>query len=377
MSRAFPERDNCPVPSVTALSGQLESSSVKPPPPLQFCFNPNIFPTPDPPPHNFGCYRPSVGSSKTLVPNQIFDVKIRYPKSSTTQNCEPRFDFRLGCLVPSIVVNRLTAPDFRVRVVDTPAPFGQCDTTFIFDVGFGCPSFNPSESIILNAPLEFKVTISSTGSSECNFDIDFKLKIPCVELSTSTDVIGNPDIWDPIFDLFFVDESGPGKCKQTLFLIADIPVVDVNENNITDGGELGCCTELDVPDADTLVIARTEGTSKLHLDFTKKTIKLPTFELAELTDFPSTLDICTTPGVPWFEAITELNLLENSCSPCGRTLQYQVVQFNLSTSGKTSETCVLCSARYQNSSVVLYTKKLKFKCGIYIGETACTQGPCT
>lgn len=147
MSRAFPERSDCPeVPTIAAIEGSLTDPSqivdAAPHPVCEFPFF--DFPPSDPPLSDFGCF--AIGISTTLADASTGNItgSIKYPNSSETGKCQPFFDFSFE-LPP--------CPDFAF----TTSSVGVDDT-------------------LTDPSLDFRV--SRRSGSACAFDIEFNLQLP-------------------------------------------------------------------------------------------------------------------------------------------------------------------------------------------------------
>lgn len=227
MGRAFPPHDDCPVPSVSAITGVLVSScKVDDPADPIYSFPIFSMPIPNPPSYNFGCYRPS--AKTTVAFNQVvpyFSADVKFPRSSDTGNCEPKFRFNIG--------------------------FPASD----------CPDISASASIHLLPPghspsVNLKVHKSSTN---CSFDFKLDIGIPggqCTSVSAgSTDADDPPPLEDgddfSVLTGVDISEDDSGACtlfklqfnrvKFTLDILDG--AFDVNPNP---GANPGCCETFQV-----------------------------------------------------------------------------------------------------------------------------------
>lgn len=188
MSRAFPYKSDCPVPSNEAISGSLtDCSSLTPPPPALYCFDPFIVPTPDPTAFDFGCY--GVGASgRTVRANRLVRASVRYPNAQNTGACQPVIGIDVNCPSPegSIKVVMNAGPGGRFDAI--PVNPDACEYKFDIDIDVPCPQISSGDTKINfgtdTADAHFNVKDNST-SDQCSFSFDFNFNIPCPSMSVS------------------------------------------------------------------------------------------------------------------------------------------------------------------------------------------------
>lgn len=307
MGRAFPPHPGCPVPSVSAITGELVSSCrIDPPADPIYNFPIFSFPIPNPPSYNFGCYRPSARTTVALnQPVPYFSATVKFPRSSDTGNCEPNFRFNIGF----------------------PAA--------------NCPDISASGSIHLLPPghspsLSLKVHKSS---AHCGFNFKLTIGIPggeCTSVSAgSDDAPPPPDLQDG--DDFEVltgvtvttDDSGACTEYKLQFNRVDFTLdilngaFDVHPNA---GVDPDCCTQFTVVSAITGWTYPARGAGVMPtLQFTTKHITIP-----KIVFNADTIDSETVACDGTITAMIGLTPSDDdTCTPCGQVFNRAVRHFNL------------------------------------------------
>ncbi len=298
MSRAFPARSDCPVPSVSAIAGLLVSScKVDPPPAPIFQFPIFAQPLPNPPSFNFGCYAPSL--AVTVATNQTipyFHGSIGYPSGATTGKCEPKFLFNIGF----------------------PAS--------------NCPDISASASVTVLAPDASPSAKLKVTKSDCNFQFKLDLGIPgngaCIDVETVGPLFDGgpaPPAHTPlepgdqfqVIDDAFLDMFTSAGC-EVIDLVMTGHTYTIGPANVGavghDGGAMSdCCTAFNVV---TSIFSSTPG----QIDFTYKQVKIPALGI-DLGDALPTMSIGCTP----VNVVGALFLSSTEGCPCADTLIVQQV----------------------------------------------------
>lgn len=296
MGRAFPPHPGCPVPSVSAITGELVSSC-RIDPPADPIFNFPIFamPIPNPPSFNFGCYRPSATANVAFnQPVPYFSATVKFPRSSDTGNCEPKFRFNVGF----------------------PAA--------------NCPDISASGSIHLLPPghspsLNLKV---HKNSDTCAFNFKLEIGIPggqCTSVSAgSTDAAPPPDLHDgddfSVLTGVMVSEDDSGACTEfklqfnRVKFTLDILDAGVFSTTAVPGVDPTCCTQF------TVVTALGPWTNPLpgflDLAYTTKKITIPTAITGIIVGTPADTSVPCGTAFTILDGIVSVDA-DETCTPCG------------------------------------------------------------
>jgi hypothetical protein len=206
MSRAFPERSDCIVPSIPAVSGSLVSSClIENPPPPTFIIDPPFVP---PTTFDFGCYETKLLTSVTGIiytdtaplPTNLVNANVFYPHFDETGVCEPNIDidFKVPCTAISQKGNITFFPANvpPAYLVTSSRNSEVCEHTFDVNLNIPCPEITGSISVhtafLMSTSGKIEVSQSATPNG-CAFNLDLDINVQCPTFYNST----GPNVkWD-------------------------------------------------------------------------------------------------------------------------------------------------------------------------------------
>lgn len=239
---AFPLRSDCPfIPIIPKIEGTLvpacSSSPIILPPPGPIYEVPIfVFPLPNPPSADFGCYALQV-QTHNVPGGPPFVATVTYPNRNRTGQCQPvidfgiNFDFACPEIEGTIEPLELGVPGFIAIEVIKDSSSGasdECIFTLVPSARIPCPIFSPgSEELIIGDSdtgfVQLDISPDEEGTAEngaCTFIVDILIEVPKdPDASLTTSSGPSPICCEDITvlgDLTFTSESGPRRYQINL-----------------------------------------------------------------------------------------------------------------------------------------------------------------